>query len=1106
MILQRLRFFAGRRYKEFALSNNIAFIIINLTKYHFFYHKTKPNKSVMRKFTCLTWMLGLLLMLFSVSSYAQDKTITGTVRDASKNTPVEGVTVRVVGSKTGTQTNSSGYFSLKANKGQTIEFIYVGFESMRVVVGDRTSVSVDLKPESSELEEVVVAMDIKRKPKELPYSVQKVTGAEIAETQRENFLNSLGGRVAGVTVNPTGGAAGASTSIVLRGFNSMALDNQPLFVVDGVIMDNQTVNETSNGGSQLGLASDRPNRNNDYTNRIADINPNDIESVTVLKGPEATALYGSQASSGAIVITTKRAKPTGKFSVNYDNSFRVSKLTRFPNYSNEYSPGVNSVPSNVFTYFGPKYPAGTNFFNNVDNFFRTGFAQTHNLSMEYGKKNYSFRLSGSFFDQKGVIPTNTYQRYTIKLTNTTKLGKYIDITPSIAYARTTNDKPIRGANGYLLNLMIWPFDNDVRDYLDVNGGKKLLYSLSPNSEIDNPFFNVNYNRSRDVNDRLTGTFGININPTKWLTIAGRFGYDTYKSSGHTFYHPLSFFVSRGLGGAQDNYYRKYTGYNHTVNATARKTFGQFTASAMVGNMWQDYKTEMFSVYGTNLVDSVNTAGQMVKNGVVITDPSFFNYDSSGTRASTRTRLSRAQKNSGDYNYVVNRQVAFFGQFSLSYKSMIYLTYSHRFETSSIFPEEFRNYNYPAGGLSIILSDMFPGIKKGNWVNYAKIRTSLASTARSSAPYANQSVFNPIFSSGGGFAYAFNNNNFFLQPERQQTYEMGAELKLFKNRLGFDITYYNTTCTNQIAENFRASYGTGYVLNTVNVGSTRNQGIEFSADITAIKSKDFNWNVRLNYNKMWNEVLTLPDNVPEFYISDTWLYGNARGGLVRGGPSTSITGFGYQRNNAGQILIDPANGLPLIDNNFRVRGDRNPAYTMGIQNSFKYKNWSLNMLWDLRVGGDIFNATEMYLTLQGKSKRTDDRETSRVVAGVLNDGLQNTTTPTVNTIAVNPYYTQTYYTARMPEEEFIEKNINALRLRDITLSYTFPQSIIKKWKSFKSLGVFFTGNDLILITNYTGADPSVNGNTAGTRGVGGWGFDYGNIGAPIQLNFGIRAGF
>jgi len=529
---------------------------------------------------------------------------------------------------------------------------------------------------------------------------------------------------------------------------------------------------------------------------------------------------------------------------------------------------------------------------------------------------------------------------------------------------------------------------------------------------------------------------------------------------------------------------------------------------MGGTTWQDNKAEMYSVFGTNFVDSVNSQGEMVKNNVVITQDQINQWmgDSSATRVGTRLRLNRGLLPPGGlYNYYVSRQLAFFGEFAVNYKNVVFLTYSHRFETSSIFPKDYRKYNYPAGSLSIIVSDIFPVLKKNNLINYMKLRSSLASTARSSSPYANQSVFSNITSSGGGFAYGFTNNNQFLEPEIQNTYEIGTETKLFKGKIGFDITYYNTLNKKQIAENFRASYGTGYVLNTINVGSTRNKGLEISLDFNPIVRKNLTWNMRFNFNRMRNEVVSLPANVPEFYISDTWLYGNARGGLVTGGPTTAITSYGYQRNTAGAILINPANGLPVLDLNFRVRGDRNPNYTVGWVNNFKYGNWNLNFVWDLRVGGDIFNATDMYLTLQGVSKRTDDRYTPRIINGVLNDGLQNSATPTPNNIVVIPAYNQGYYTL-LPEEEFIEKDINWFRMRDITLRYTFSQNMIKKMGFLKSLGMFVTANDLILMTNYSGADPSVNGNTAGTRGVGGWGFDFGNVPAPVSVNFGIRAGF
>lgn len=1028
-------------------------------------------------------------MLFSVAALAQEQTITGVIRDAANNAPLQGVTVRVKGSRSATTTDANGAYSIRAKKEQSLIFSFIGYRTVERAVGNNSTISFNMAEtiDKQELQEVVVtAMDIKRNPRELGYSVQKVGGQEIQETQRENFVNALQGRIAGITVTPTNGIAGASSSIVIRGFNSMALSNEPLFVVDGIIMDNQGVNE-SGGGGTVGLASNRANRDGDYTNRIADINPNDIESITVLKGPEATALYGSQASSGAIIITTKKASAGNKkLSVNYDNSFRFSEITRFPSVTDDYYAGNNGVNFPGFTYFGAPNPSSSSdsIYRNVRDFFRTGISQTHNLSMDMGTKNFNYRLSGSLNDIQGSVPFNQYYRSNFRFTNTSKFGKFLELQPAIAYSNTKFTRPLRGSNSYLLNLLRWPLDLDLKNFETSSGDKILAYAADPLLEIDNPLWNAKYNNAIDVTDRLTYSLGVNINPTSWWSIQGRFGYDTYVTSGSRMVHPKSFYTTAAQGGQLDNYYRRYYGYNHTINSTFKKSVGKFNGRLMLGTMWQDYETQMYAVYGTRLVSATSR-------------------DSANTDPATRIRLN--QNNRGKYNQYIVRQFAYFGEFAVNYNNMVFLNYTHRFESASTLPEVNRKFNYPGASLSFIMSDILPFVKNSKMISYWKLRTSFATTARLNGAYSNQAIFNNVFGSGGGYAYEFTNSNFSLRPEKQQTREIGTEMRLFNGRLGFDLTYYNTLNKDQIVELFRSSYGTGYVLNTLNVGTTRNEGIEVALNATPVQTKNARWTIGLNFNRMWNEVLDLPSNVPEFYVSDTWLFGNARGGLVRGGPTTTITAFGYLRNNNGQVIISPTTGLPVNESAFKVRGDRNPDFTMGINNNFKYKNLTISMLWDWRMGGDIFNGTNMFLTQQGRSLKTQDRMVPRVVQGVLNDGNQNGLFPTVNTIVVTPFYQQTYYTG-MPEEEFIEKDINWLRMRDFTMSYNLTSAVRKNNKLFKSLSAFLTCNDLILLTNYSGADPAVNGNTASTRGVGASGFDFGNVATPVSVNVGIRSSF
>ncbi len=488
----------------------------------------------MRKLLRLVWCTVALTC--SLLALAQDQTITGTVKDPKDNSPLAGATIVNQRTKKTVLTNDEGKYTIVARPGDMLLISHVGRQNMRLTITTATTYTTLLQTGGEDMgEAVVTAMDIKRNPRELGYSLQKISGTDVKETQRPNLINSLQGRIAGATVTPTNGQAGASAQIILRGFNSLSLSNSPLFVVDGVLIDNSTLSQASNGGTGIGLASDGANHNNDYTNRVADLSPNDIESITVLKGPEATALYGSQASSGAILITTKRNNTNG-VAVSYDNAFGGQKITRYNPEINTYSPGNNGIYGANFgtkpIYFGPAYdPKTTQLYDNNHHFFNTGFSQVHNLSVDFGKKVSSFRLSASYTDQNGVVPTNDYTKENIRLANTTHIGKFLDITPSVSYIHTVNDKPLRGIGGYLTDLYVWRPDLDVRKYLN-SQGRKLIFnpadSANPNGELDNPLYSATQNKSKDKTDRVFSTLAINFNPLPWLSIAGRFGYDYYR--------------------------------------------------------------------------------------------------------------------------------------------------------------------------------------------------------------------------------------------------------------------------------------------------------------------------------------------------------------------------------------------------------------------------------------------------------------------------------------------------------------------------------------------------------------------------------------------------
>jgi TonB-linked SusC/RagA family outer membrane protein len=1046
----------------------------------------------------LTWMVAGIL--FSITALAQNKRVTGTV-SADDGTPLPGVTVSIQGTSKAVATDNSGNFSIDANANNTLVFSYVGYEtkSVKVVAQDILNVTL-VKGKSGNMEEVVVtAMDIKRPSKELGFSTQGVSGKDVQEAKRDNFMNSLQGRVAGLTITPTSGSAGASTGIVLRGFNTLSGNNQPLFIVDGVILDNQTLNSNSQSGSGIGLASDGNNRNNDNTNRIADLNPSDIESITVLKGPEATALYGSQAGSGAMVITTKKAKMYGeRVLLSYDNNFRVQKITRFVDVNNEYSPGTsNSSPTpfplssgTSLKFFGPKYADGTQLYDNLHHFFQTGFTQTHNVSAEFGAtKNSGFIISGQVLNSNGVVPNNTYTKYNFKVSNTTKIGKYVTVNPTIAYVSAYNVRPIKGSGGFLTDLYQWPGTYDIRNNNGKYEKKSLLFSTNVNSDFDNPIWAANNNYSGDKLIRWIYTLGLDINPFPWLTLSGRFGYERYQNDGFVFTHPQSNLLSTAIGGSLDNFYRTYKGYNHTITATAKKNFGNISTRLMVGTMWQDYETSVFAVYGTNLKDSSRT-------------------DSSNTTLNTRRRLLRNYY--GQPNMNIFRELAYFAEATIGFKDVAFLTYSHRFEKASPIPVKNNNYHYPGASLSLIISDIFPVLKRGNILDYAKLRGSLAHTARLNDPYSNQSFFVNNYSSTVlpvTYTYGYTNANPDLVPEKQRTYEIGTELRFLNNAISIDASYYNTLCTDQIAQGYRASYATGYVLNTQNAASLRNEGVEIVLNLNPIKRKNFNWNITFNYNHMWSKVLTLPASIDiykDFYNSDTYI-SNLRAGLVRVHSTGTLTGSKYMRNTAGQILIDPGSGIPLVQSGNYVVADRTPKYTLGALNSFRYKNWTLSFLWDLKVGGDVYNGADQLLTAMGKSARTSNRTIPLIVNGVLNDSSANTATPTKNTLAIKPQYSSIYYSS-LPDEEFIQKNVNWLRLRDFTITYRLPDKTVSRFKYLREVSLFITGSDLILITNYYGADPAVNANNPGTWGVGGYGMDLGSPATPIGVNFGFKVNF
>jgi ferric enterobactin receptor len=1017
-------------------------------------------------------LLTLGVFLICVHSFAQQKTITGKVTFLDDGKTIPAASVKIKGTSIGTQTNASGQYSIQAKPGDVLVFSYIGLIAQEKTVGTAAVINVALKSDDKSLNEVVVtAYGINREKKSLGYSTPTVKGDEVSDTQRESFFGGLQGRVPGLSINPSSGDPGASSQIVLRGFVSMSGGNSPLIVVDGLPIDNSVINQTDD------LVGGAPNRNSDYSNRAVDLNSSDIESYVIMKGPEATALYGNLGASGAILITTKKGK-AGKGSVTYSDAFNITTQVNMPEIQQVYNQGINGVyASTSGVFFGPKYVAGTKLYNNLDQFLTNAFSQTHNLNFEGGSDKFTYRWSNQFADFKSPIPNTKLTKFSTKLTAEAELSKLFKLTTTMNYLSNINNKPARGISGYLFSLMRFPSAYDINDWQD-ELGNRVLHVSSIFGEYDNPFWSVYKNTNQDKTNRFIMNNSFRFTPNKWLNVLAIIGADIYTTNGIMVFHPQSYSGSgtaaTPTGGSISTYDKTNRNINGSITATARHKFGDFSGTYVLGG---------------NIADNYYTINSM--RGEQMYDPNFYNINN------TLPTTQRVRNNINNY-----RTVGAFAQAIMGYKSILYLTLSGRVDGASRLMPNDPYFAYPAGSLAFNFSDL-EYFKKFEWLSGGKLRASAGLTGKEPwRVYSILSNLTPRSSSGGGFAYDYYGGNNLLKPEVTTNIEGGFELQFFKNRLGIDFTYYNLRSKDQIIQP-RTSYATGYVLRLINGGEVENKGTEIQLNANPIKSDQFNWDLTLNYTRNRGTVISIADELPELYNSDTWI-NPIRSGVFPGKSIQSLAGLKLDRNDKGDVLINPATGLPIASNeNYVYLGDRTPKFTLGVVNRFKIYDFSLSFLWDFSIGGDVYNGTENFMYVRGISPKTLDRETPRIVKGVLKDGLENTNNPTPNAIAVTPYYNSLYYSDTTAPDLFVEKNINTIRLRDITLSYRFSKRIMKKMPFLQNMSVYTTLTDVFLFTNYSGIDPESNSNNAALGGVGGYRMDFGNMGRPLAINFGLN---
>ncbi|WP_315086695.1 SusC/RagA family TonB-linked outer membrane protein [Bacteroides heparinolyticus] len=1014
------------------------------------------------------------------SSYStqQAKKITGKVVD-NTGEPVVGANVVVKGTSNGTITDVNGNFTLSVPPKSSLNISFIGYKTRTVTVGNQSQLTIVLEEDANMLGEVEITAEfgMKRVARAVGSSVQNVKAADIIESGRDNFISALQGRVSGMNVSSSGGAPGSSTTVILRSITSISGNNQPLYVVDGIPMNNSTFDPTTFADAGANFSS----RNLDFASRGNDFNPEDIESMTILKGAAAAALYGSDASNGAIIITTKKGN-SGKGRVSYSNSFRWDKAYGYPEMQTKYAQGAYGTTNYYYTSrYGGLYPEGTTLYDNIDAVMQTGFTSRHNVSVEAGSDKTTIRAAASFLNQTGVVKTTDYGRTNLTLSGKADITKWMKFEASMQYTSTTNSKALRGTAGPLYLAMRWPMVDNMANYLDKDGSHMRMPDYYTDTDRLNPLFGLYRNKYYDESDRFLSNAAITIKPIKEIFLRAQIGWDVGTQAFETSNHP--YYANNNAG----------SGYYNL----AKSNFSDPTLNILAG-----YNNEFFN---KKLTFNAQVGYHQIENGVTrlstygakfaVPDfQSINNCDPTTIASKKRTTKRRVQ--------------AISAQAEFGYDNMAFLTLRARNDWSSTLPKKNNSYFYPAAELAFIATEL-PFLWKNKYISYLKLRSSVAQVGKDAGPLEIDPELEPTGLWGGGYGYGYTGPNKNLRPEMTTSWEAGFEGRFFNDRIVADFTYFRTHCSDQIVKGFRLSYATGFVLNNMNVGTFDTWGWEMHIDGDIINQNGLRWNVGVNLSQTGSEVVYLPDNVSEYYNAATWNSGNIRNGIMKGHPVTTLTGRAYSRNEKGDILISPTTGLPLVDEKWSIIGDREPKLRYGLTTALTWKGLRFSAMFAGRHKATVVNGTKRTMMTTGTSwESVTLRESGPVIfKGVLKDGNENSANPTPNTIAVDyKAYGASIYGGG--DEDWLEKGVNYLRLQELRLSYTVASKFLKKTFGglISNANIYLCGNDLCTWTNYSGIDAVGNTVSAAAGGTGGEGYDVWSLPNPRSISFGISLTF
>ncbi|HBK33338.1 MAG TPA: SusC/RagA family TonB-linked outer membrane protein, partial [Porphyromonadaceae bacterium] len=876
-------------------------------------------------------------------------------------------------------------------------------------------------------------------------------------------------------------------------------ENQPLFVVDGVIYDNST--------SVVGnSAYDGMTRNSTtFSNRVMDVNPEDIETMSVLKGAAAAALYGSRAADGVIIITTKKGEE-GTIKVDVSSKLSTSWATKLPETQTEFGRGYyeNNGVFNDLTYqsWGKRITDET-LYDNIGSFFQNGVIYDNNVSISSGNKNGSFYLSASNYDQTGIVPETGYDKTTFRLNGEQKYGR-LTVNANVAYSLSNTNKTLTsaglwegGGNGTMTALYSWPLTEDMSKYLNEDGTKYRLFEgrLDLVDDKENPYWIINKNKMTDKNKRFTGSLGASFKITDWWDISSRVGYDQYTTDAYTYIAPGSVVREIYQNGRLSKNDYNYSYITTNLMSNFHKTFDDFDFNLLLGSTTESTEILNQTHWGYNFI----TAGTISFSNIS-SENQFFKD------ATTKKRL-----------------VGAYGEFRASYKNLAYLTVTGRNDWSSTLPLNNRSYFYPSISGSFVFTELMP---KSDVLSFGKVRASWAQVGKDANPYATLTYLtNPIsYGSYVGVGNYYVSGNAYLKPEIQTAWEVGGELRFLNGRIGLDYTYYHSQTKNQIASP-RLSNANGYIMSSINSGSVINDGMEIALSGKPVVSRDFEWNVTLNTSYNRGKLGDFLDGVEIFYPTDAQFGTIKAASIPNGGYFLGLVGSRFARETkkvgekdveieGGRYKVNPATGLyEIYSSSNEVVGNREPKFIGGLNNSFRYKDLSVSFLLDFRIGGDVYNGTEYYMVSNGLSKRTTENGREYVTV----NGVDSKTGEDFN----QTYYADQEYTiagATYSGKAMIQKywnnylshsynfisSVNWLKLRSLSISYDFT-NLIKRQNVIKGLTVTATGTNLFTLTNYKGMDPEVS-TAGGTGGSGATGIDYCSVPATSSFTFGVNVTF